>query len=486
MDRPAPTRISCRFFLWAACGTVVALETAVLPAFAAATPATVSNATIRGIYERLKTKALQKSFDLRIANEAWEGSSARVFTAWSRWLPHLNLQLSQTRSRDVSLITSGSLGNLSQFVNPQAVNLATWRVDLVVPIYQRTIHLGVLQTQAERSLDQEQYRNQLAELDWRTRALLGNAVLQFYRKATLKTSLEIARNNLREARLRFELGQRTKVDVLRSEANLVALDSKRLAYDRQRTEDINALLEYTGLVRDDLKQIGLDTLEDQPEEALFAMLDEFTSLEPLLHPLAPYLDHEPGSSTEIKRRATEHSGTYRAIRAREELSLRQAGNLMAQEWPDLSLRGSVYRQGPDWPSAFSWDNKSYSIGVWLNLPLYLGGSLFSTSSEQRHARAADTLRAEKDTARFLNEVESQQIQLRSLLVSLDSQKLNVEQNGELVRLTFRSYQLGKSTLVELLSAQDALTESKITLAKTKIDLASLARQFAWNLGVRLE
>ena len=37
--------------------------------------------------------------------------------------------------------------------------------------------------------------------------------------------------------------------------------------------------------------------------------------------------------------------------------------------------------------------------------------------------------------------------------------------------------------MELLGSQNDLIESKINLAKTKVDLSVLARKLAWNLGL---
>ena len=72
--------------------------------------------------------------------------------------------------------------------------------------------------------------------------------------------------------------------------------------------------------------------------------------------------------------------------------------------------------------------------------------------------------------------------LQKLIISL---KLTVDQNQQVRELSFKSYQLGKSTMVELLDSQNALIESKINLAQSKTDLAVSTRQLAWNLGVPL-
>ena len=156
---------------------------------------------------------------------------------------------------------------------------------------------------------------------------------------------------------------------------------------------------------------------------------------------------------------------------------------MAQEWPELNLKGSLSKQAPDFGAALSPGQQSYSVALVLTVPVFSGGSIFSTNIERRSLQQIAELRTQKDIFHFKSELENERSQILSLQSSLSAQTLNLAQNEEIVKLSFKSYQLGKATIVELLGSQNDLIDSKINLAKTKLDLSTQMRQFSWNLGV---
>jgi outer membrane protein TolC len=64
----------------------------------------------------------------------------------------------------------------------------------------------------------------------------------------------------------------------------------------------------------------------------------------------------------------------------------------------------------------------------------------------------------------------------------NSLKINIDQFEELYRLSRTSYQLGKTSLLELLEVQDNLINSKIEYAKNKINLYQLISNYNWQIG----
>ncbi len=432
-------------------------------------------------FARLRKLAQERSYDLRIAQAADEQAGAARYTAWTRWMPSVSLTLSQTRSQDYSILTSGSLGSFSSMFTPTATSLSRWSLDGSLPLFQRSVQLGVEQAIAEKQLASHRLKVQVSGMDWRLRQALGNYLLGVYREITVGNSVELARKNLQEARLRFELGQKTKVDVLRAQANLLSLESRNIVHHQQRSTDLNSLLEYSGLTLKDLEDAGINALISD-EKALVAAIDDFTRSDRVLEAIQPYVD-EKLKPDSIDQLVAERSPNYAAARSEQQTSLSRAKSLNAAEYPALSLRASLNKQTPDWSNSFTSDNVSYSFGAYLTIPIFQGGSFYSTLAESRNSGNQAELKAERDVLRLRNEVENDRIRIRSLLSTLEAQKVNLEQNEEIVRLSFKSYQLGKATIVELLGSQNDLIESKINLAKTKVDLSVLARKLAWNLGL---
>ncbi|MCM2279713.1 MAG: TolC family protein [Oligoflexia bacterium] len=441
-------------------------------------------------FSELRRQATQSAYDLRIAEASAGQARAAHYTSVARWLPRLDLQLSQSRSKDFSILTSGSLGALgSAFAfTPQALSLMRWELDLSVPLYRRSIHLGLAQAAAEKELTLARLELQRAELDWRLRSLFGAYLLSRYKEATLRNTIEIAKTSLREAQLRFELGQRTKVDVLKAKANLATLESRRIAYAQERATALRDFLEYSGLENQVLESVGLEKLLESEEEVLSG-IDRFTAPEKALASVEPFL---PGAAQgempeeELQRHIVESSQRYRASLAEEESGYARARGAMSQEWPELSFRGSLNKQARDWTTAFSGSDRSYSLALVLSIPLFSGGSLVSTYYEKSNAQRAGELKARKDILSLRKEIETDRLRIRSLQAMLEAQKLSRAQNEEIVRLSFKSYQLGKATILELLTSQDELIEAKVNLAKTKIDLSVALRKLAWSLGVAIQ
>lgn len=458
---------------------LILLSLVVTPAFAAVDdpPATASQ-----VFSRIREKALQKSYELRIAEATELQTSAARYTAWTLWVPRVDLSLSHSRVRDYSIITSGAIGQIGFNITPSAVQLARWDLDVSMPIYRRSVHLGIEQAAAQDELSEYQLISRRTELDWRLRQLVGNYLLQSYKEATLQNSIELAKTNRREAELRFELGQRTKVDVLKSRANVISLDSKRVQFRQQRVAALNELREYVGISAQELLDTGIDSLL-RSEETLFKAIDSFGESRDMLEALRPYLEGE-NAALETEKQAITKSPVYASHVAEEALAIRKARSLNASEFPELAWRGNLNKQSPDWSETFRGGNVSYSFAVVLKIPLFSGLSLASTWREKNNAQEAAALKSERDLVRFRSELQNDRSQIQSLRTQLEALELGREQNEEIVRLSLKSYELGKANLLKLLTAQDSLIEAKISLAQAKVDLAVLVRKFAWNIGAQ--
>ena len=83
-----------------------------------------------------------------------------------------------------------------------------------------------------------------------------------------------------------------------------------------------------------------------------------------------------------------------------------------------------------------------------------------------------------------NQLTNTLVKINALETLVASLTLNVSQFEELYRLTEKSYQLGKSTLIELLQVQDSLLDSKISLAQNKIQFYTLSQNYLWQAGLQ--
>jgi outer membrane protein TolC len=447
---------------------------------------------VESVFRELKQNTAEKSYEIQIAKSTFEQRNAQYYTAWSHWLPRADVQFAQSRSRDFTILNSGALGNFATLFTPQAVSLTQWYLTVSMPIYQRSILVGIRQASAQKDVAENQYSLKLKELDWKLRLLLGNYLFQLYQEAALTTSIRLAETGLKEAKLRFSLGQKTVIDVLRAQANAAHFRSQKTAQERQNAAALGELLEYTGLNLAELQGTGIGEFT-QTEEQLAQSIDQLTQWDTILPKLQPFLDApfnpnwpDQKESIGLESQITHNSLTYKNALSEHELVRTQVKAISASHWPDLKIQGTLNRQTNNWNNTLSFEQPSYSLALVLTIPLFSGGSLWSQLSERKWAVQSSELKAEREILHLKTEIENERIGIRSSLQALEEQILILQQNEEIVRLSFKSYQLGKTTIVELLGGQQDLIRAKTTLARTKLDLSILLRQLALNLGVQLE
>jgi outer membrane protein len=156
---------------------------------------------------------------------------------------------------------------------------------------------------------------------------------------------------------------------------------------------------------------------------------------------------------------------------------------MAQEFPQLDFQGSLGKQGEHWNEAFSAGNQSHSFGLVLTIPLFSAGSTLTTYYEKKNAQESVEVKSEQELLHLRNEVHQEAVQIQALRKSLESVTQSWKANEEIVKLSFKSYQLGKLTITELLASQNDLLDAKAGYAKAKLDLAALVSKFSADLGL---
>lgn len=434
------------------------------------------------VFDALKSKTFEKSPELNALRAQWSQKKSASHTALTRWLPSVDLQLSQTRSKDYSIVTSGSLGNMGQFnFTPQEVDLSRWAFVLKMPVYRRDVHTRLLTAWEDQNDSELRLRSQEGEVDWKLRQLMGQYLLQKYKVWSTGQALELGTTQLREVKLRFELGDKTKLDVLRAQVNLSSLESKKSTHEQEKKDALSRLAEYVGIAEDELLSVeGWSSLEKGQQ--ILDALDRLMNLQEIQKTLEPWVN---APSEDLQKTLSEAGPRYLSALQEENLALSRSQQLVAEEFPDLSLQGNVNKQGPSWNDAWSAGQRSYSISMMLTIPLFASGRMLSSWNERAQAARNAEIQSEKNRERIKNEVKNRVLQARAQEKNVYSLGIQWEQQQEIARLTQKSFELGKSTMSDLLSSQNDLLQSQIDLAQAKVQWAILLRQVAWDLGVNL-
>lgn len=289
-----------------------------------------------------------------------------------------------------------------------------------------------------------------------------NYLLAKYKSAAIANSLKKAETGKKEAKLGFDLGQKTKIDVLRSDANLVSLTSKKTTFIDEEQTARSRLLEFSGLDATDLT-----FLQPLDEESILDLIDTLSDVDE---------DHEKATLTK--------SPQYKRLEMEEKSNRLALSEITRLEYPDLSIQGSYLSAGENFDQSLHNPRRNHTVALVLNIPLFSGGSFASTHFEKYFAKKQLEYTVNRQKLELENILNNTLIKIEALETLVASLSLNVSQFEELYRLTTKSYQLGKSSLFELLEVQDDLLDSKMALAQNKINLYSLSQNYKWQAGLQ--
>jgi outer membrane protein TolC len=410
---------------------------------------------------QLQDKSVQLSPDFKIVRNFRFQKGAEAYTRFTDFLPQASLSVKREKDffeeRNAPLRSLG-LGPFS----------STWGID-----YQwMLLNYGSIQASRKTFTEKDK-----AELDVTSKEKeypitfntnLLNYLLAKYKKAAVENSLKKAETGKREAKLGFELGQKTKLDVLRSEANMVSLDSKSTSYSDEVQNTKSKFLEYSGLENSDLS--FLDNLD---ETQILSVINSVSIA--AVSSTSGNLKSEPVFSK---------SPVLESLRYEEKINTIALASLTQAQWPELKIQGSYNNAGNSFSDSIHSPYRTHSIALVLTIPLFGSGNFYSSNFEEYFAKKQIQYTMAKRKLETQNQLSNTLIKITALETLVSSLTLNVSQYEELYRLTIKSYQLGKSSLLELLEVQDNLLDSKISLAQNKIQFYTLSQNYLWQAGLQ--
>ncbi len=405
-------------------------------------------------FEELKEKSREVSPELETARAYRSQKKAENYSRFTTHLPNVNLQLRKEKDffeeKNAPLRALG-IGVLN----------TSWGIN-----YEWSI-LNFAQIQNTRKSFTEKDKSEVdveikeSEYPIKFTTFFLNYLLAKYKTAAVENSLKKAETGKREAKLGFDLGQKTKIDVLRSEANFVSLNSKKTTYVEEEQNSKNRFVEFAGLERNDLAFVSNLT-----EEEILALINSLSST--VAKKDLPRLTSSP---------------QYQSLVLEEKINTLALAELTRNEYPDLRLQGNYLNSGDSFDQALHRPTRSHTVALILTIPIFSGGSFASSHTEKYYAKKQIEYTINQKKLQLENDLNTTLIRINALETLVSSLTLNVDQFEELYRLTSKSYQLGRSSLFELLEVQDSLLDSKINLAQNKIQFYTLSQNYLWQAGL---
>lgn len=405
-------------------------------------------------FEELKEKSKEISPELKTARAYRSQKKAENYSRTTSHLPNVSLQL--RKEKDFFEAKNAQLRALGI-----GVLNTSWGISYEWSLF-NFAHIQNTRksfTEKDKSEIDVEIKENEYPIKFTTHFL--NYLLAKYKTAAVENSLKKAETGKKEAKLGFDLGQKTKIDVLRSEANYVSLSSKKTTYVEEEQNAKNRFVEFSGL-----EQNALDFANKLTEEEILELITHLSSTV---------------AKKELPRLTS--SPQYQSLILEEKMNSLALAELTRSEYPDLRLQGNYLNSGDSFDQALHRPSRSHSVALILTIPIFSGGSFISAHAEKYYAKKQIEYTIAQKKLQLENDLNTTLIRINALETLVSSLTLNVDQFEELYRLTSKSYQLGKSSLFELLEVQDNLLDSKINLAQNKIQFYTLSQNYLWQAGL---
>jgi outer membrane protein TolC len=304
----------------------------------------------------------------------------------------------------------------------------------------------------------------------RRRLLLETRLAYFRVQLALEQVRQLA-DSLRLAQAQHaDVAQRLRYRAA-SRIDLLSAHQEVLTYLRQLRQ---ARSDLASAVREIFAKTGMGAATD-PSLAL----DKKTSsnLPPGTEPPTLILELEPLDASlkalDVRTNPSQVDPRVQALAESAEASRMAARSASSERWPKLQLSARTGLEYPNGPVLETIHQSA--IGVSLSLPLFEGWRVTEEIGRQRmQARAFDERRSQAviDLDRESRQAEDQ---LAGLRAQQEFNRAAVSETEELARLVYESYQSGRSTFLEVQTANLRALEAKMQAARTDAQtLAQLA------------
>ena len=430
---------------------------------------------ILNLYQTLFKQTWELSPEIQVARQIKEQKSAEEYTALAnRFSPQLDFEISQNRFLNKKYPLEDLYDDSSYADNEDTTE---WSFDLDIPLYRRPLSLSVDVAKIEYDLTINNLEIKTLELDSLLHELLGQYMVASYKLHNLGNSILVSNEHVDKIQRGYDLRDQTKLALLRAQANLKELEARKDLNEQRRDTAFRALLDYTAIPENDPLWHWLNELLDG-EKRTAGCINSFSSLNSSTKKMQPFLSKDATDET-LRDFFIDNSFLYKEILLERNLGKTKAKKYTQQEWPALFLRGEFDRKGD---TRFNDYEGEGSVGLVLSIPLFSGGTLFSTSKTEDNAARISSIEEYSAILKQLNSINNKKKTITSLQSIFEKQQIHLQQQQEIVTLSLKSYQIKQTSMQDLLTSKNRLIDAKNLLMQTTVDLGILLRQFAWELG----
>ncbi len=436
------------------------------------------------VYSTLFQQTWKSSPEIQIARKLKEQKSAEAYTAWARRLsPKIVFEVTQKHYLNKDFPSDTPVKTAVDPLLPleseyqDGKDVTDWNFNLDIPIYRRALSIGIDISKLEYQLAINNLEIKTRELDARLHELLSNYMVASYNLQNLRDSILITREHVNTIQRGYDLRDQTKLALLRAQTNLTELEARKDLKEQKRDTAFRDLLDFTAIPETSPTWSRMMKLLDT-EERTAGCINSFSALPASYKKMQNFLDTST-TTTALRDFFVQNSLLYKKILLERELEKTKADKHTQAEWPALFVRGELDRKEDTRLEDYSGEG---SIGLVLSVPLFSGGTLLSNMKTKDRASEISSIQEFSAVLRTVNSIENKKKTITSLQNVFEKQLIHLQQQQEIVRLSFKSYKIKQTSMQDLLTSKNRLIDAKNLLMRTTADLGILLRQFAWELG----
>jgi len=426
------------------------------------------------LFDELFRLTYQAAPELRIARQQLTQKGKERYTAWAkRFAPAISGKLEGVSETSTDDSTSSALSEQDDRTH------GDWSLSMDLPLYRRSLGVRLDLAETEARLAENTLLIKTQEMDLQLRELLANFLESGYRLSNIRNSVRISQEHVDRITRGYELRDQTRLELLRAEANLKELESRRDTDEHNLAAARRALLDFTGLAASHPVMVKLEGLLAD-EARIAGCINSLAALDGSYPLIKPYL--EGMSDEQLRSQFEANSPLHQKIRLERDLAGNKADALTAEEYPDLSVRGSLARKED---TQFDRAEGDGSVALVLSVPLFTGGTLYSNRAAREAAENIAGISQTYNLRQTIHSIENNRDQITSLRKVYATQHNNLLRQQEIVLLSVKSYGIRQTSMEDLLTSKNRFIDAKNALMNTTNRLGLLMRQFVWQLGAPL-
>ncbi|SFV11030.1 TolC family outer membrane protein [Pseudoduganella namucuonensis] len=358
--------------------------------------------------------------------------------------PRVNLQLGVARlhNRQTGDTAAAGLPSMSDSATGTTGQAS---VQLVQPLYDRGASAGRLQLREQSALAQTQFTAARQQLALRVAQAYFGVLVAEETLRVVRAELAAVRHQRERAQARFDVGQDRVTDVQEAQARLDAVVTRELSA-------VSAL---------ELRRAQFQETTGTAPDQLAPLAARFTPRPP-----------EPAALADWQARGASGSALVRARQSEQAIASAELPRHSLAGRPTLDLvasYGAKQQRGGLSPLVAPDGDRTGSIGLVLNVPLYAGGALDSRQREAvaRLGQAERQLDAARRDARL--QVQEGYLAVTTGVSRVAAQEQALASARSALDATTRGRDVGTRTALDVLDAQQRLFSAELELVQGRAD-----------------